>query len=73
MNLPEMTFINSSTIESVGYDEQNEDVYVTFLKGGLYVYRGVNQFEFENLRDAPSAGSYLHRNYKNVYPCERVG
>lgn len=73
MSLPEMIFISSSSIQSLGYDEQNQDVYVEFLKGGLYVYRGVNLHEFENLRDSASAGSYLHRNYKNVYPCEKVG
>ena len=30
-------------------------------------------YEFENLLDSPSKGSYLHRNYKNVYPYERIG
>ncbi|MCG2821287.1 MAG: KTSC domain-containing protein [Candidatus Atribacteria bacterium] len=29
-------------------------------------------FEFEGLKNAPSIGSYLHRNYKNVYPYERI-
>ena len=28
--------------------------------------------EFEGLKNAPSVGSYLHRNYKNVYPYERI-
>lgn len=65
--------VSSSNIESIGYDEQNEQVYVRFLNGRLYVYKGVPLHEFENLRDAPSLGSYLHRNYKNVYPYERIG
>jgi hypothetical protein len=73
MNLPEMIPVSSSNIESIGYDEQNQQVYVTFLNGSLYVYKGVPLHEFENLRDAPSLGSYLHRNYKNVYPYERIG
>lgn len=64
--------ISSSNIESIGYDKQNEQVYVRFLNGSLYVYKGVPLHEFENLRDAPSLGSYLHRNYKNVYPYERI-
>jgi hypothetical protein len=73
MSVPEMIPVSSSNIESIGYDEQNEQVYVKFLNGSLYVYKGVPLHEFENLRDAPSLGSYLHRNYKNVYPYERIG
>ncbi|MDD2984668.1 MAG: KTSC domain-containing protein [Crocinitomicaceae bacterium] len=73
MSVPEMIPVSSSNIESIGYDEQNEQVYVRFLNGSLYVYKGVPLHEFENLRDAPSLGSYLHRNYKNIYPYERIG
>ncbi len=72
MSIPDMIPISSSNIESIGYDKQNEQVYVRFLNGSLYVYKGVPLHEFENLRDAPSLGSYLHRNYKNVYPYERI-
>ncbi len=72
MNLPEMITVSSSNIESIGYDEQQQQVYVRFLDGSLYVYKGVPHHEFDNLRDAPSHGSYLHRNYKNVYPYERL-
>lgn len=66
MSVPDMIPVSSSNIESIGYDEQNEQVYVRFINGNLYVYKGVPLHEFENLRDAPSLGSYLHRNYKNV-------
>jgi hypothetical protein len=73
MSLPEMIQISSSNIESIGYDDQNQQVFVRFLNGSLYVYKGVPLHEFENLQNAPSLGSYLHRNYKNVYPYERIG
>lgn len=73
MSVPEMIPVSSSNIESIGYDEQNEQVFVRFLNGSLYVYKGVPLHEFENLRDAPSLGSYLHRNFKNVFPYERIG
>ena len=72
MNLPEMIPVSSSNIESIGYDEQGQQVYVRFLNQSLYIYKGVPLQEYENLRDAPSLGSYLHRNYKNVYPYERM-
>ena len=37
-----------------------------------YVYKGVPEHEFTGLLNAPSIGSYLHRNYKNVYSYERL-
>ena len=68
----EMIAVQSSNIESVGYDENDEEVYVKFLNGSVYVYRGVPLQDFEGLRDTPSVGSYLHRNFKNIYPYERI-
>ena len=72
MSLPEMITVSSSNIESIGYDEPSQQVYIRFLNGSLYIYKGVPISEFENLRDSPSLGSYLHRSYKNVYPYERI-
>lgn len=72
MNLPEMIPVSSSNIESIGYDEKNQQVFIRFIDGSLYVYKGIPQHEYQNLMEAPSHGSYLHRNYKNVYPYERI-
>ncbi len=68
----EMFSVNSSNVAAVGYDEQDQIVHVKFLNGSTYIYKGVPNQEFEGLRNAPSVGSYLHRNYKNVYPYERI-
>lgn len=67
-----MTPVDSSNIESIGYDEDNTTVYVRFLNNSVYTYKGVPSHEYENLLNAPSVGSYLHRNFKNVYPYERI-
>jgi len=72
MSLPEMNTVSSSNIDSIGYDEQNQEVYVRFLNGSLYIYRGVPPHEYASLIQAPSHGSYLNRNFKNVYPYERI-
>lgn len=71
MSTPEMHPVNSSNILSVGYDDENDSVHVLFSNGSTYIYKGVPIHEFENLKYAPSVGSYLNRNYKNVYPYER--
>ncbi len=72
MAQPEMTLVESSNVESIGYDSQNRTVYIQYLKGGLYIYKDVPEMEYEGLLYAPSIGSYLHRNFKNVYPYEKI-
>lgn len=72
MTMPEMQAVSSSNIARVGYDANSQMVYVEFLNGAIYAYKGVPEHEFENLRTAPSVGSYLNRNYKNIYPYERA-
>lgn len=72
MPMPEMHPVSSSNIAAVGYDAESLTVYVQFLNGSTYAYKGVPEHEFENLRTASSVGSYLNRNYKNVYPYERA-
>ena len=68
----EMIEVQSSNIASIGYDEADQEAYVKFLNGSVYVYRDVPQHEFDGLKDAPSVGSYLNRNFKNVYAYERI-
>jgi hypothetical protein len=72
MPMPDMQPVNSSNIAAIGYDAENQAVYVQFLNGSTYAYKGVPEHEFENLLTAPSVGSYLNRNFKNVYPYERA-
>ena len=72
MSIPNMKPVQSSNIDSVGYDSSEEIVYVKFLDGKLYIYKGVPEHEYSNLLSAVSVGSYLHRNFKNVYPYERI-
>lgn len=68
----EMQPVSSSNISEIGYDNVEQVVYVRFLNSSLYAYKGVGQMEFDGLLNAPSVGSYLHRNFKNVYPYERI-
>jgi hypothetical protein len=72
MSIPTMNSVSSSNIESIGYDAGEETVYVQFLNGSMYTYKGVPEHEYYNLSEATSLGSYLHRNYKNVYPFEKI-
>ncbi len=68
----EMVAVSSSNVESVGYDENLQILYIRFLNGSLYIYKGVPAGEFQGILNAASVGSYLHRNVKNIYPYERL-
>ncbi|GAA0410465.1 KTSC domain-containing protein [Cocleimonas flava] len=72
MSIPEMQPVSSSNIAAVGYDPDTENAYVEFLDGSTYAYKGVPEYEFNNLLTAASVGSYLNRSFKNVYPYERL-
>ena len=68
----EMIAVSSSNVEAIGYDEDSQTLYVRFLNNTLYIYKGVPIGEFDGLRNAPSIGSYLHRNIKNLFSYERI-
>lgn len=69
---PEMHSVSSSNVAELGYDENSQQLYVRFVSGSLYRYSNVPVYEYEALDNAPSIGSYLNRNFKNVYPYERL-
>ena len=71
-NNVEMISVSSSNVGAIGYDEESETLYVSFLNNSMYIYKGVPIIEFEGLKNAPSIGSYLHRNIKNLFPYERI-
>jgi len=65
--MPEMTYVDSSNIEAVGYDDGSQELHVQFISGGYYVYRDVPRQIFDDLMSAPSKGSFLNREIKGVY------
>jgi len=65
--MPEMMFVDSSNIEAIGYDDDAQELHVRFLSGETYVYHNVPREIFDAMMDAPSKGSFLNREVKNVY------
>jgi hypothetical protein len=65
--MPDMQFVNSSNVDQIGYDADRMELHVLFQNGDLYVYSDVPESIFEEFRAAPSVGSYLNREIKNVY------
>ncbi len=65
--MTEMTFVDSSNIESIGYDDSAQELHVQFLNGGLYIYHGVPSDVFDGMLNASSKGSFLNRSVKEIY------
>lgn len=61
--------VASSLLETVGYDDEKEELHVKFHKGGKYTYRGVTRPVYEALLNAHSASSFFLWNIKSQYEC----
>ncbi|MBQ2167718.1 MAG: KTSC domain-containing protein [Prevotella sp.] len=64
--------MQSSNIQSIGYDPDSLVLEVAFLSGGLYQYDGVPEYVFEELMSASSHGKYFAAHIKNVYPTRKI-
>ena len=64
--------VDSSNVESVGYDTDSETLEVEFKNGTVYQYFDVPERVFEELRGASSVGSYLATQVKGVYRYSKV-
>lgn len=65
------TPIESSNIESVGYDENTSSLYVTY-PSGTYKYDGVVKSVYESLLTSPSKGRFMNENIKGQYTYSKV-
>ncbi|SDO22059.1 KTSC domain-containing protein [Polaromonas sp. JS666] len=63
----EMQFVDSSTIERIGYDPNSSTLRIEFKSNRTYDYFNVPENVFNELRSASSVGSYHARNIKNSY------
>jgi KTSC domain len=64
--------VESSMIDALGYDEEQQVLEVVFKRTGVYRYRGVPKNVYEELLNAPSKGSYIRDQIIDRYPTERL-
>jgi hypothetical protein len=55
-----MTKIESSCINSIGYDETNRELYVEFKNGNTYIYPNVSKDMYEKFLNSPSKGRFIN-------------
>lgn len=66
-----MISVNSSNIASVGYNEMEHILFVSFIKGGTYRYYDVPKRVYEEMLHASSVGLYFKENIKYKYRYDR--
>jgi len=67
--------VESSNLESVGYDENENILQVKFLKkrsGKIYQYKDVPKMVYNEMISASSVGSYFQKYIRPVYHYREV-
>lgn len=66
-NLP-----HSSSIQSCEYDDETNEMHITFSSGGKYRFEKVSKEIYDGLAAAESPGSYFHRFIRRKYNSNSV-
>ena len=53
----DMIYVNSSTVDQIGYDEEANETHVIFKRSGHYIYSDVSQEVWERFRELSIQGS----------------
>ncbi len=67
-----MISVDSSNIDSVGYDSDERTLRVQFHSGRVYDYLNVDQDVYRDLINATSVGSYFNSNIRTFYNYQEV-
>ena len=70
MNLPDMIPVDSTDLESVGYDGQN--LFVQFKRNAVYIYFQVPESLYRDLLAADSKGKFLNKHIKGIFDYKRI-
>jgi hypothetical protein len=72
MPTPTMQTVDSSNLDSVGYDSQSKTLHVQFKGGARYAYADVPSSAHAALMAAPSKGVHLNANIIGKYQSQKV-
>ncbi len=66
--MPRLRTVESASIDAVGYDDANEELYLRFRESGdTYAYYGVEPEVYEELMQAGSMGRFVNLKIKGHY------
>ena len=64
--------VDSTTLATVGYDENLKRLQLEFCSRAVYLYFGVPAAVYEALLDAPSKGQYFNGSIRGRYPYRQI-
>jgi len=64
--------VQSSDIESIGYDEALQRLEIKFLSGGIYQYSNVPDNIYNGVINASSHGKYFHEYVKDKFAFNKI-
>ena len=64
--------VESTTLATVGYDENLKRLQLEFCSRAVYLYFGVPAASYEGLLDAPSKGRYFNGTIRGHYPYRQI-
>jgi hypothetical protein len=67
----EFQYVDSTSIDQVGYDPEAGELHVVYKKSGCYVYSGVPPEKFEQLMNSESKGTFINHEIKGIYEFRR--
>lgn len=70
----ELTYVDSKSVDQIGYDEDQREVHVIFKRGGAhYIYSDVSEEVWLALSNASSKGIFVNDEFiKKKYQCRKA-
>lgn len=69
----DMIYVDSASLDQIGFDTAESEVHVVFKNGNHYVYSGVSDDMWNQFKDASSKGTFLNNEFKaKGYPYRKV-
>ena len=65
-------YVESSSLQSVGYDEECQVLEVEFRNGAVYQYQDCPKLTYEELMNSASKGQFFNAEIRNRLPYSRV-
>ena len=66
------TYVMSTDIKSIGYEESDRILEIEFLDSSVYQYQNVPKIAHLALMTAQAKGLHFHTNIKDVYHCVKI-
>jgi len=65
-------YVDSSSLQSVGYNEEYQTLEVEFRNGAVYQYYNCPKLMYDELMNSPSKGQFFNSQIRDRFPYSRV-